>query len=64
MPQPRGPWAAERKGVNRRHHHSIAAVHVAVLDYIERFHKPRMQQPLDIRNQKFVALIQLSVEKG
>ncbi len=54
----------KREHVNRWHYRSIVEARADVFDYIERFHNPRMQQRLDIQDQKFLALTQLSAEKG
>jgi putative transposase len=54
----------KRERVNRRHYRRIAEARSDVFDYIERFHNPRMQQRLDAEDQKFLALTQLSAEKG
>ena len=35
-----------------------------VFDYIERFHNPRMQRRLDVKDQAFRLLTQQSVETG
>ena len=54
----------KRERVNRRHYRGTDEARSDVYDYIGRFHNPRMQQRLDIRDQKFLALPQLSTEKG
>lgn len=54
----------KRERVNRRHYQSRTQAQSDVFDYIERFHNPRMQRRLDSRDQKFIALTQLSAETG
>jgi len=54
----------KRERVNRRHYQTMAEARSDVFDYIERFHNPRMQRRLDSRDQKFIALTQLSAETG
>ncbi len=54
----------KRERVNRRHYQTTAQARSDVFDYIERFHNPRMQRRLDSRDQKFIALTQLSAETG
>jgi len=54
----------KRERVNRRRYLTLAEARSDVFDYIERFHKLRMQRRLDSREQKFIALTQLSAETG
>ena len=54
----------KRERVNRRHYQTMTQARSDVFDYIERFHNPRMQRRLDSRDQKFIALTQLSAETG
>lgn len=54
----------KRERVNRRHYQTMAQARSDVFDYIERFHNPRMQPRLDSRDQKFIALTQLSAKTG
>lgn len=54
----------KRERVHRRHYQSRSQAQSDVFDYIERFHNPRMQRRLDSRDQKFIALTQLSAETG
>ncbi|CAN5799466.1 hypothetical protein BH23CHL8_BH23CHL8_31790 [soil metagenome] len=54
----------ERERVNRQRYLTMAEAQSDVFDYNERFHNPRMQRRLDSRDQKFIALTQLSAETG
>ena len=54
----------KRERVNRRHYQTRTHARSDVFDYIERFHNPRMQRRLDNRDQKLIALTQLSAETG
>ena len=54
----------KRERVHRRRYLTLAEARSDVFDYIERFHNPRMQRRLDSRDQKFIALTQLSAETG
>ena len=54
----------KRERIHRRHYLTLAAARSDVFDYIERFHNPRMQRRLDIRDQAFNALTQPSAKTG
>jgi putative transposase len=54
----------KRERVNRRCYRTRDDARSDVFDYIECFHNPRMQRRLDSRDQKFLALTQLSAETG
>lgn len=54
----------KRERVHRRCYPTRAHARSDVFNYIERFHNPRMQRRLDNRDQKFIALTQLSAETG
>ena len=54
----------KRERINRRRYQTLAEARTDVFDYIERFHNPRMQRRIDVRDQAFTALTQLSAETG
>ena len=54
----------KRERIHRRRYLTLAAARSDVFDYIERFHNPRMQRRLDVEEQKFYALTQLSAKTG
>lgn len=53
-----------RERIRRRRYPTLAAARSDVFDYIARFHNPRMQRRLDVQDQKFHALTQLSAKTG
>ena len=54
----------KRERINRRRYQTLAEARTDVFDYIERFHNPRMQRRIDVRDQAFTALTQLSAKTG
>ena len=54
----------KRERVNRRIYQTRAEARADVLDYIERFHNPRLRSRLESVKQKELLLTQPSVETG
>lgn len=54
----------KRERVHRRRYLTLADARADVFDYIERFHNPRMQRRLDVRDQAYNDLTKQSVETG
>ena len=54
----------KRERIHRQHYVTQADARSDVFDYIERFHNPRMQRRIDVRDQAFTALTQLSAKTG
>ena len=54
----------KRERVHRRRYLTLAKARSDVFDYIERFHNPRMQRRIEIRDRAFTAFTQLSAKTG
>ena len=54
----------KRERVRRRRYLTLAEARSDVFDYIERFHNPRMQRRIEVRDRAFTALTQLSAKTG
>ena len=54
----------KRERVKRRIYHTRAEARVAIFDYIERFHNPRMRRRLETAKQNELLLTQPSVKMG
>lgn len=54
----------KRERTNRRRYRTLADARADVLEYIERFHNPRIQRRLDARDREFSVLTQPSAKTG